>query len=414
MFMLGVGALSRARDGSGYLAILLLASLATTPAAAEVGFDTRGDVGLEYRFFPSDPLFAGQHGDDASLYAEPEFAWSWDQGDQRVILRPFLRWDQGDDERTHADLREGYWRRNFGPAELRVGLRKVFWGVTESSHLVDIINQTDLVEDLDGEAKLGQPMIDVSIFRDWGTVDLFLLPRFRERTLPGPEGRPRGSLSYAPDLVVYESPDEDGHLDWAVRWSHYIGDFDIGVAHFEGTARDPRFVLGQDLAGDDVLIPHYDLLSQTSLDLQATKGDFLWKLEAVSRHTSVDGTYMAVTGGFELTFYGVSQGGADLGLLMEYLWDDRGARAQTPFEDDLFIGSRLALNDVQSTELLAGFIIDMGSNARFITIEGSRRLGDSWRLSLEGRFFNGIGYTEPQLFGIQDDDYLQIGITRYW
>ena len=38
---------------------------------------------------------------------------------------------------------------------LSIGLGKVFWGVTEFNHLVDVINQTDLVEGIDGEAKLG-------------------------------------------------------------------------------------------------------------------------------------------------------------------------------------------------------------------------------------------------------------------
>jgi len=54
-----------------------------------------------------------------------------------------------------------------------------FWGVTEFQHLVDIINQTDLVENIDTEDKLGQPMINLALINDWGTVDLFIMPYFR-------------------------------------------------------------------------------------------------------------------------------------------------------------------------------------------------------------------------------------------
>ena len=86
------------------------------------------------------------------------------------------------------------WLKVFDESELRVGLRKVFWGVTESQHLVDIINQTDLVESLDGEEKLGQPMINYALINDWGTLDLYLLPYFRERTFSGINGRLRSSL----------------------------------------------------------------------------------------------------------------------------------------------------------------------------------------------------------------------------
>ena len=77
---------------------------------------------------------------------------------------------------------------------MRVGIRKEFWGVTEFQHLVDVINQTDGVEDFDGEDKLGQQMVNLSLVNDWGIVDLFLLPGFRERTYAGEEGRLRGPL----------------------------------------------------------------------------------------------------------------------------------------------------------------------------------------------------------------------------
>jgi len=378
-------------------------------------FDTRGDVGVDYRAFTQTPLFPELHGDSAAFYAEPEFAWTWADGDQRIVLTPFLRWDQGDDERTHADLREFYWRDNFGSAELRIGLRKVFWGVTESAHLVDIINQTDAVEDLDAEDKLGQPMVNLALFPSWGTVDLYLMPVFRERTFAGYHGRPRGFLRVDTDQPVYQSPDEDHHLDWALRWSHYIGDFDVGVSYFRGTARDPRLVPGLDQDGiTAVLIPHYDLIEQVSLDMQATKGDFLWKFEAVSRDTSSDGRYFAVTGGFEFTLYGVTDGGGDLGIIVEYLYDDRGRLATTPFEDDIFIGARLALNDVQSTELLAGVIVDASTAAKLFTVEGSRRLGDSWRMALTARLFSNISHTEPLLLGISRDDYVEFSLARYW
>jgi len=49
---------------------------------------------------------------------------------------------------------------------LLVGINSVFWRVVESNHLVDILNQTDLIEDIDGEEKLGQPMISLSTQQD--------------------------------------------------------------------------------------------------------------------------------------------------------------------------------------------------------------------------------------------------------
>ena len=87
-------------------------------------------------------------------------------------------------------LREAYWAYEDWSykgteIELLVGINKVFWGVTESVHLVDIVNQTDLVEDLDQEDKLGQPMVNLALQHDWGLLNIYLLPYFRERTFPG-------------------------------------------------------------------------------------------------------------------------------------------------------------------------------------------------------------------------------------
>ena len=100
----------------------------------------------------------------------------------------FVREDSMDDERSHADIRELSWLYYSDDWELRLGISKVFWGVAESQHLVDIINQTDAVENVDGEDKLGQPMINLTLIRDWGNVDLFVLPYLRERTFTGVNG----------------------------------------------------------------------------------------------------------------------------------------------------------------------------------------------------------------------------------
>ena len=54
----------------------------------------------------------------------------------------------------------------------------MFWGVTESVHLVDIINQTDFAGDIDGEDKLGQTMLSLMLQRDWGEITAFVLPAF--------------------------------------------------------------------------------------------------------------------------------------------------------------------------------------------------------------------------------------------
>ena len=386
---------------------LSLLSVAFTPLASSS--EWTGYSAAEYRYFPHQSLNndAGQH--DLSAVLAPEFYHEWDDGNQSLIIAPFLRIDSEDAERTHADLREARWLLVKDDWELQVGVGKVYWGVTESQHLVDVINQTDLVENTDTEDKLGQPMINLSFFQDWGTIDLFVLPYFRERSFAGKKGRLRSQLVVDTDNAHYESGAKQHHLDAAIRWSHSTGDWDIGLSHFYGTNREPVLQLNQTFTA---LNPYYEIMHQTGFELQNTSDAWLWKLEAIRRETSSD-TFTALTGGFEYTFYGVFDSDLDVGLIGEYLFDDRNDELATPFEDDVMMGTRITWNDEQSTELLLGVIQDLDSSDAAWNIEASRRIGNRWKVSLEGRFFS-VDKAQSALYQIRDDDYIQLEFARYF
>ncbi|MBL4906292.1 MAG: hypothetical protein JKX94_02485, partial [Sneathiella sp.] len=163
---------------------------------ADSSTEFSGYISLDTRIFPRTDIHTGQDRQfiNPSLVIEPEIYHEWNEGDDSITFIPFARIDAQDDERTHVDFRELNYFHIAENWDISVGFDKVFWGVTESRHLVDIINQTDAVEDVDGEDKLGQPMINLGFQRDWGNINLFLMPFFRERTFPGKEGRLRSSL----------------------------------------------------------------------------------------------------------------------------------------------------------------------------------------------------------------------------
>ena len=372
-----------------------------------------GYVALEGRYFREEALYTGQKDGTASVVLQPELYAAWRGGDSSLTFAPFIRVGDQDDERNHADIRELMWLNAFDDWELRLGIGRVFWGVTESQHLVDVINQVDLVENIDGEDKLGQPMVNLSHNSNWGTVDLFVLPGFRERTFPGLAGRLRGPLLIDTEQTQYESPDKEQHIDWAVRWSHYFGNVDIGLSHFSGTGRAPNFLVGLSAQGQPVLIPRYELLEQTGLAVQAIAGSWTWKTEMVSAE-QLKKRHFAMTGGFEYTHVGLFDSQIDLGLLAEYLYDDRGTTAPTPFANDLMVGLRWVFNDVQSTEVLMGVIHDLDGTANSVSFEASRRVGQNWKLALEYRGNNAIEASEMFLYPIRMDDYLQLELTRYF
>ena len=397
------------------------ASLATAALALPStvqAVEWSGNVAGELRYYPTSPLDGRQQDGNLSLSFQPELYHEFEDR-SFIVFSPFFRLDQHDHRRTHADIRELYWQKSFEQWDLRLGVRKVFWGKTESQHLVDIINQTDLIESFDGEEKLGQPMLNAAWIQDWGTIDFFVLPGFRERTLPGVEGRLRPPLPIDHDGAQYESALEEWHVDAAVRYSHYIGNWDFGISHFWGTSREPLFRPTL----DDLqlkLAPQYDIIHQTGVDVQYTSGSWLLKFEGVRRSGQGD-PLGAITTGFEYTFYQAFKTDADIGVLAEYLWDSRGddafaailGESVSPFQNDLFLGTRIALNDIQSSSLLAGAIVDLESGALTLRLEAERRLGESWKLSVEANVLANVPADDPLTY-FRKDDYVQVELAYYF
>jgi len=219
----------------------------------------------------------------------------------------------------------------------------------------------------------------------------------------------RGPLIVDTDAAKYESAAGRRHLDLAARWSHSLGDWDIGLSHFYGTNREPLLLLN---SSGSALIPFYETMHQTGVDVQYTSDACLWKLETIRRETDFD-TFSALTGGVEYTFYSVFDSDIDVGLLAEYLFDDRDDASVTAFEDDVLIGARLTWNDAQSSELLFGLIQDLSSQDIGWNVEASRRIGNRWKVSLEGRFFS-VDDQSSVLFPVRNDDTLQLELARYF
>ena len=402
----------RTTYGGFFLLICLCDTLAFSVKAEDSAGTWSGNAAAQGRGFWQSPQFNDQRDGDVSLSFESEYYKDWNDGLRAITFTPFVRIDSTDPERTHADIREAHYLHVVGDWEWRIGLAKVFWGVAESQHLVDIINQTDLVENIDTEDKLGQPMLETTWLQDWGVVQFYLLPGFRERTFPGRNGRLRTPLIVDTDDAQYESGAEEYHVDWALRLKTQFGPFDLGLSHFNGTSRTPELLPTVGSSGGLEFTPVYNLIDQTGLDLQAIIGNWTWKLESILQ-TKRGRDFTAAVGGFEYTFYGVMESVADLGVLTEYHFDDRRKDAPVGFQDDLFLGLRYALNDVQDTEILAGGFYDIDYSSRSFRIELQRRFSDSWRLESELQMFSNVASEDPS-HAFHRDDYLQVDLAYYF
>ena len=404
-----------------------LASAEKAPRVLE-NFNFDLDFGLQNRLFArrgSNNPDQAQQSASAQLTTSAELA----QGRYLLALDLFGRWDSDDAQRSHTDVREFSVTHIADRWQVQAGVGQVFWGVVEFNHLIDVVNQTDLVENPDGEDKLGQPMVTFTALPDWGSVELFILPGFRKRTLPGIDGRLTLALPIDRGASEFESGAEENRVDGLLRISTAFAGVLFDVYHFNGTRRTPRFEVRSRTpeTGDNLfLVPNYDTVKQTALAAQANSGDTAFKLEALQQDGGPE-SYWAAAFGVEHTFVGVLGSAADLGAVVEYHYDSRDGDAfDSFFESDLALGARLAVNDINDSQALLGVVWDTKSGEWVVQLEGSRRLNDHWSLALETRWFMGgqaLGRdasiadlldTKNKLGAVQRDDYLQLEFTRFF
>ena len=425
------------------LRTLALVALMTMPSQA-FDIDFEGNVELELRHFPNPARHQDMEDNFASLAAEIELGLFSPSGRHAIIIKPFARYDQHDHERSHGDLREAKYRYVNGAFEATIGIDKEFWGVTEFLHLVDIINQTDNVESIDGEQKLGQAMVKFSYASRYGTLTAYSLPFFRIRQYHDPEtGRPNAGFIVDDNTSHFESGEGRRTDDYALRYQNNFGPFDIGLSWFDGTAREPQLVLpfppeaSRLPNGLPILQAHYAYLQQAGLDVQATLGPWLLKLEATRatenrylpdpQFNNRPSLRMALqevevgraTGGIEYTFYNLFDSGTDLGLVAEYMYDERKDNAPHPFGNDIGIGLRWTANDPQSTAILFGGLIDLDTDSTSLSLEAERRLGRNFKAILEARFQDKVGENNDGVqdgfaAALADEDSIRLRLAYYF
>jgi hypothetical protein len=312
------------------------------------------------------------------------------------------------------DTRRLYYLHTAGTWDFLLGVNTVAWGVTESRHLIDIINQRDTGGNLDDdEDRLGQPMANLNVISpNLGTLSLFALFGFRELDFPEPEDRLRDVFVVSEGSAQFGGDDWEKEVNFAARYTNsfnvFGGGLDVGLSYFHGLNREPALVLTA--AG---VTPQYNLINQVGLESVYAYEDLQLKFEGLSRWESGEQFFASVSG-LEYTFHDVFGGMADLGLLAEYLYDGRSADLPpTPFEDDVFGGVRLTFNNVGSTRILAGVITDVEDQNTYSSLEFEHRLRDDVLLTVDARTFLDIPSTDPFAY-LTTESFVEVGFEKFF
>ncbi|MCO4782985.1 MAG: hypothetical protein KC646_11735 [Candidatus Cloacimonetes bacterium] len=380
---------------------MLLTMVLVTSAEAEVS----SQIQFENRFFfdnyQSNHLFS-------SISVETEYLKSSNEDRNLFTIKPFYRYDQKDSSRTHFDLREFSLTTANDKMQWRIGRSKVFWGVNESIHLVDVINQTDSLENIDGEDKLGQWMLSPTWYLPKGSVEVFLLPRFEERSFVSTKGRFSGGLNIDDENSMFEK--DENHLDYALRWNHQLGDSEMALSFFDGTSRTPDMII----SNSGRLTPFYRQAKQVGLEFNTILDNWSWKLESIYKSFDQSINYFATVFGFEYTYYNYDSNGKDLGILLEYLYDSRGNSTVGAMDNLVFVGSRLSFNDVEDSSILGGVLYDISNdNIASFRLEASKRIQDNLKLELEANFFLSTSHVAT-FNSLRNDDYVELSISYYF
>lgn len=184
-----------------------------------------------------------------------------------------------------------------GEVDVTVGKQRVTWGSTDGVNPVDVLNPRDLSFP-PGSDKLAVPMLYASIYaaEDF-RVQAALVPVFTPPILPGPDWRAAPPAPPPGATIVGQLPPEDqlpeaelGNVQFGVRATALLGDFDVSATYFHGFRNQPTLsarLEPTNTPGQFLLQPviSFDRIDLFGLDFSGVVGDVVLRGEAAYTFT---------------------------------------------------------------------------------------------------------------------------------
>ncbi|MDC3057273.1 hypothetical protein OA100_00295 [Alphaproteobacteria bacterium] len=398
-----------------FLFLLFFFIFSFTCQSEEIYWELNNEKTFETRIFHKDNAYSHQKNTysihlKSELFVEPT-------SNINLLIEPTYRYDHHDKERSLFDISQGYFLYFNDSSEIKVGKEKVFWGVTELKNLVDIINSPD---DASGEdkAKLGQSLVSYSYINDKiGFVDLIYMPIFHEPTKIGKRGRLRLALPTQNYNTSYQGGAGIKVPSWAAKWQNSFGDTDLSLQLFRGTSRSSS-TLPKLESGEIKYFSGHERITQIGGFFQSIHGPIIFKFEGIKRNgqnnaiNERENFYSYITG-IEYVVTRVFDKVWDLNIFTEYSNDDRGSNSTDIFQNDLFIGTRINLNDIEGTEITQTLTLDLNGDGNTGIFEISTRIKDSVRITANYTSYWSVN-DKDTLYSFRRDNYLGIRITNYF
>ena len=383
--------------------------------SAELDWEINSEIGLEIKEFHKKEAYSDQK-NTYSGFIKSEIFIDF-KNDIEFLMEPYFRYDHHDKNRSLFNFKENNFTYYYNDIQVKAGISEVFWGITESKNLVNIINVKD-VADGDQKAKLGQSLLAFSNYSEkYGSLDFYYLPFFKNSSQIGQTGRLRLSRPIENYDIVYEGGAGSKVPSWAIKWENSFGMLDFSLQGFRGNSRESSTIAKL----ENLQLKYfqgYERISQLGTYLQLISGPIIYKLEAIKRNgqknaKNIRENFYSYTLGMEYLINNLFENKWDLTSLIEYHNDDRNNDSTDIFQNDLFLATRLNFNDTDGTEFLTSITLDTDGGGNTSTLELSSRITDNIRVTGSYNAYWSVNEKDI-LYSFRRDNYFLINITNYF
>lgn len=402
---------------------MYLLSLLTLNSLA-FDFNYQGEVNFEKRNFRDDKI-DNTEDENHSITIIPQFEIEKDLYSGKSVLR--YRDDFSDSSRDLfiiQDLWAGMDEENY---ILRAGYQIFDWSTLDVFNPRDVLNSKELDGNIQSLDKRGELGISVEYLFESSSLQFVYLPKFEDPIIPSATNRlGTGLIIQGP--FIQESSTEETLNPWthqvAIKYDYNFENSDLSISFLDHVDRDNPLVR---FVGIGEFVPIYFRKRQYGIGVQKDWQEILFKFQGVANEYYDKKLVNTFFGSEELEDHRITAFGVEYGyelfgkheiiLYLEWqkLWgpnEEERAKINS-FQNDYYLGLRYDLNDIQSTSIFLSYMSDFErSEQHLVNFNISRRLTDSWKVQLSGRYIDAPPRDKFLFAGLFEIDHPK-GIENY-
>ena len=359
----------------------------------EEDIEYKGNMAIETAYFNHD--IDNKRDNQSAMRFEIEGKYQFKEN-QKFVAKLKAIYDTNDNKRRYWSFTDLYFQHDFDKWNFLIGKNTRFWGAMEFYNQSDTFNTKDWLDNpFDYDSKIGSWNIAFNRFFD--NSEFSLIVKLNEEKQPMQESR--SIYNFVPYRYNETLDIDSGDVPTIyLKYSSSIDEYQIDYSVIYQNGYDEQRYLIPKLTKDiNISMQQHAYTVDKFMGFGTmVKGDTLYKTELAytSSHDNKVSDYAQGSIGLEHTLYGVYEK-MDLGIIAEYYkyktFQTKRYNAKSfgqLFDDDLTVGLRLALNDIESSEILAGLVVDRHNKEKILSVDYDTRIDDKYKLKVSFQHFD--------------------------